>query len=114
MLATTWVSNIGTRTVPEPDAVSLADDDLIALNQGVRALAALAHGLPLPRAVELADALTDESRGRALSDEPQFRMSREVLTVMGGLMLGMLLASLNMTLVAPALPRIVAELGGIN
>jgi EmrB/QacA subfamily drug resistance transporter len=36
------------------------------------------------------------------------------MTVMAALMLGMLLASLNMTLVAPALPRIVAELGGID
>jgi len=49
-----------------------------------------------------------------VSEEPQFRMTREVLTVMGGLMLGMLVASLNMTLVAPAMPRIVAELGGIE
>jgi EmrB/QacA subfamily drug resistance transporter len=36
------------------------------------------------------------------------------MTVMGGLMLGMLVASLNLTLVAPAMPRIVAELGGID
>ena len=49
-----------------------------------------------------------------MSEEPQFRMTREVMTVMGGLMLGMLLASLNLTLVAPAMPRIVAELGGID
>jgi MFS family permease len=49
-----------------------------------------------------------------VSDEPEFRMTREVMTVMGGLMLGMLVASLNLTLVAPAMPRIVAELGGID
>ena len=48
------------------------------------------------------------------ADEPQFRLNREVMTVLGGLMLGMLVASLNMTLVAPAMPRIVAELGGID
>jgi EmrB/QacA subfamily drug resistance transporter len=40
-------------------------------------------------------------------------ISREVMTVFAGLMLGSLVASLNMTLVAPALPTIVAELGGL-
>lgn len=35
------------------------------------------------------------------------------MTVFAGLMLGSLIASLNMTLVAPALPTIVAELGGL-
>ena len=49
-----------------------------------------------------------------MTQEPPFRMTREVMTVMVGLMLGMLVASLNLTLVAPAMPRIVAELGGIN
>ena len=49
-----------------------------------------------------------------MSEQPEFRMTRETWTVMVGLMLGMLVASLNMTLVAPAMPRIVAELGGIN
>jgi EmrB/QacA subfamily drug resistance transporter len=49
-----------------------------------------------------------------VGEEPQFRMTREVVTVIGGLMLGMLVASLNLTLVAPAMPRIVAELGGID
>src|SRR6476661_6161417 len=38
---------------------------------------------------------------------------RAVLAVFAGLMLGSLIASLNMTLVAPALPTIVSELGGI-
>src|SRR6266849_5857437 len=38
---------------------------------------------------------------------------RAVLAVFAGLMLGSLVASLNLTLVAPALPTIVAELGGI-
>ncbi len=36
-----------------------------------------------------------------------------VMAVFAGLMLGSLIASLNMTLVAPALPTIVSELGGI-
>lgn len=49
-----------------------------------------------------------------MSEEPRFRMTRESWAVMAGLMFGMLIASLNMTLVAPAMPRIVAELGGID
>lgn len=40
-------------------------------------------------------------------------IDRGVLAVFAGLMLGSLIASLNLTLVAPALPTIVAELGGI-
>ncbi|HEX2679890.1 MAG TPA: MFS transporter, partial [Candidatus Dormibacteraeota bacterium] len=40
-------------------------------------------------------------------------IDRGVMTVFAGLMLGSLVASLNMTLVAPALPTIVAELGGL-
>src|SRR5438094_4067454 len=40
-------------------------------------------------------------------------VNRAVLAVFAGLMLGSLVASLNMTLVAPALPTIVAELGGL-
>jgi len=40
-------------------------------------------------------------------------VDRAVLAVFAGLMLGSLIASLNLTLVAPALPTIVAELGGI-
>jgi EmrB/QacA subfamily drug resistance transporter len=41
-------------------------------------------------------------------------IDRAVMAVFAGLMLGSLIASLNMTLVAPALPTIVAELGGIS
>lgn len=37
---------------------------------------------------------------------------RQILTVMGGLMLGMLVAALSQTIVATALPTIVGELGG--
>ncbi len=40
-------------------------------------------------------------------------VNRSVMAVFAGLMLGSLVASLNMTLVAPALPTIVAELGGL-
>lgn len=39
---------------------------------------------------------------------------RNVTTVFVGLMLGMLLASISQTIVAPAMPRIVAELGGME
>ncbi len=39
---------------------------------------------------------------------------RRVLLVFGGLMLGMLLAALDQTIVATALPTIVGELGGLN
>ena len=40
-------------------------------------------------------------------------IDRGVMAVFAGLMLGNLIASLNMTLVAPALPTIVSELGGL-
>src|SRR2546429_8308059 len=40
-------------------------------------------------------------------------VDRGVMAVFAGLMLGSLVASLNMTLVAPALPTIVSELGGL-
>jgi EmrB/QacA subfamily drug resistance transporter len=39
---------------------------------------------------------------------------RQILIVLSGLMLGMLLAALDQTIVATALPTIVSELGGIN
>ncbi|HKV88387.1 MAG TPA: MDR family MFS transporter [Candidatus Dormibacteraeota bacterium] len=41
-------------------------------------------------------------------------VDRAVMAVFAGLMMGSLIASLNMTLVAPALPTIVAELGGLS
>jgi EmrB/QacA subfamily drug resistance transporter len=50
---------------------------------------------------------------KAASTAERQGISREVMTVFAGLMLGSLVASLNMTLVAPALPTIVAELGGL-
>ena len=43
-----------------------------------------------------------------------YRMSREHQRVFIGLMLGMLVASISQTIVGPALPRIVAELGGMD
>src|ERR1700735_5635582 len=42
------------------------------------------------------------------------RTSRSVLVVFAGLMLVMLMASLDQTIVATALPTIVGDLGGLN
>src|SRR5690349_25100026 len=50
---------------------------------------------------------------KATSAPERVGVNRDVLAVFAGLMLGSLIASLNMTLVAPALPTIVAELGGL-
>lgn len=46
--------------------------------------------------------------------EPTWRMDRATRRVFIGLMLGMFVASISMTIVSPALPRIVAELGGMD
>ena len=40
--------------------------------------------------------------------------AHHIPTIFAGLMLGMLIAALSQTIVAPALPRIVAELGGLE
>lgn len=48
----------------------------------------------------------------ALAAEDAQLSHREILTVMSGLMLGMLVAALSQTVVATALPTIVGELGG--
>jgi EmrB/QacA subfamily drug resistance transporter len=50
---------------------------------------------------------------KAASTTAKAGLDRGVMAVFAGLMLGSLIASLNMTLVAPALPTIVAELGGL-
>jgi EmrB/QacA subfamily drug resistance transporter len=50
---------------------------------------------------------------KAASAPAKAGVDRGVVAVFAGLMLGSLIASLNMTLVAPALPTIVAELGGL-
>ncbi len=39
---------------------------------------------------------------------------RQIMVILGGLMLGMLLAALDQTIVATALPTIVGDLGGLN
>ena len=43
-----------------------------------------------------------------------YKMSTENKRVFAGLMLGMLVASVSQTIVGPALPRIVSELGGMD
>lgn len=50
---------------------------------------------------------------RAAGEDAKRGIDRDVMAVFAGLMLGSLVASLNLTLVAPALPTIVAELGGL-
>src|SRR5437764_11480830 len=46
--------------------------------------------------------------------QPRVYTHRQIMVILGGLMLGMLLAALDQTIVATALPTIVAELGGLN
>src|SRR3989454_648511 len=50
---------------------------------------------------------------KAASPSAKPGVDRGVMAVFAGLMLGSLVAALNMTLVAPALPTIVSELGGL-
>jgi EmrB/QacA subfamily drug resistance transporter len=45
---------------------------------------------------------------------PAYMTHRQILVVLYGLMLGMLLAALDQTIVSTALPTIVGELGGLN
>jgi EmrB/QacA subfamily drug resistance transporter len=48
------------------------------------------------------------------TDNPAGLSHRQILLVFSGLMLGMLLAALDQTIVATALPTIVGDLGGLN
>jgi EmrB/QacA subfamily drug resistance transporter len=45
---------------------------------------------------------------------PTYLTHRQIMVVLSGLMLGMLLAALDQTIVSTALPTIVGELGGLN
>jgi EmrB/QacA subfamily drug resistance transporter len=45
---------------------------------------------------------------------PAYMTHRQIMVVLSGLMLGMLLAALDQTIVSTALPTIVGELGGLN
>ncbi len=47
-------------------------------------------------------------------DEPQQLTHRSILVILSALMLGMLLAALDQTIVATALPTIAGDLGGLN
>ncbi|MCA9508375.1 MAG: MFS transporter [Myxococcales bacterium] len=51
---------------------------------------------------------------KQLSDDWKILNHTEVLIIMSGLMLGMLLAALDQTIVSTALPTIVGQLGGLN
>ena len=57
---------------------------------------------------------TPTTNGAATAPPPTQLSHREVLIVFSGLMLGMLLASLDQTIVSTALPTIVGELGGLQ
>jgi MFS family permease len=45
---------------------------------------------------------------------PTYLPHRQLMTVIGALMLGMLLAALDQTIVSTALPRIVSDFGGVD
>ena len=66
------------------------------------------HNLPTPRRPRTA---RDGGAGRP---EPPFLSHRQVLIIFSGLMLGMLLAALDQTIVATALPTIVGDLHGLD
>lgn len=59
--------------------------------------------------------MTEEST-TVQTEEEEFphRSSREIITIMSGLMITMLLATLDNTIVGPALPTIVGDLGGLQ
>jgi MFS family permease len=46
--------------------------------------------------------------------QPRTYTHRQIMVILGALMLGMLLAALDQTIVATALPTIVGDLGGLN
>jgi len=49
-----------------------------------------------------------------MTDSPTYLPHRQLVTVIGALMLGMLLAALDQTIVSTALPRIVSDFGGVD
>ena len=61
--------------------------------------------------------MLNASGGNPLSARPPAQKvytHRQILVILSGLMLGMLLAALDQTIVATALPTIVGDLGGLN
>jgi EmrB/QacA subfamily drug resistance transporter len=63
---------------------------------------------------ELAPTLPADAAAEAAADAPAPLAGRQLAAVFGGLLLAMLLAALDSTIVATALPTIVGELGGIE
>lgn len=60
------------------------------------------------------DVVAEAETTSATDDVAAYRLSPEHRRVFVGLMLGMLVASVSQTIVGPAMPRIVAELGGME
>jgi Arabinose efflux permease len=58
--------------------------------------------------------MSETTEVRAPIDLPPARTRREIYTVMSGLMIAMLLAMLDNTIVGTAMPTIVGELGGLE
>jgi MFS family permease len=56
--------------------------------------------------------VSSEHAGRVEPTPPPALSQRQIWVIFSGLMLGMLLASLDQTIVSTALPTIVADLGG--
>ncbi len=65
-----------------------------------------AERIPIP-----GDSVIEESRIEPLS---RFGSRRRTLLVLGGMLLGLLLAALDQTIVATAMPRVVGSLGGLD
>jgi EmrB/QacA subfamily drug resistance transporter len=57
---------------------------------------------------------TGAARPSTSADSDTAPSKRQVLLILSGLLLGMLLAALDQTIVSTALPRIVGDLGGLN
>ena len=49
-----------------------------------------------------------------MSSTAEFRLGRDDARVFVGLMIGMFVAAISQTIVGPAMPRIIAELGGME
>jgi EmrB/QacA subfamily drug resistance transporter len=58
--------------------------------------------------------VTSPNTNAVPTQAPAYLSHRQILIVFGGLMLGMLLAALDQTIVSTALPTIVGDLGGLN
>jgi EmrB/QacA subfamily drug resistance transporter len=58
--------------------------------------------------------MSQESQSLPAPNLPEQASPANLRTVFAGLMMGMFLAAVNQTIIAPAMPRIVAELGGMQ